>query len=77
MVLKQGISRSFNQWVIDHIGLIVDLLEKDYIAYADAVFLYMLEVDDNPDLLQTIRKSNPKLKQVAMSVAEKLKLEES
>uniref|UniRef100_UPI001FB47AD8 Rpn family recombination-promoting nuclease/putative transposase n=2 Tax=unclassified Candidatus Cardinium TaxID=2641185 RepID=UPI001FB47AD8 len=34
MVLKQGIYRSFNQWFIEHIGLIVDLLEKGYINYA-------------------------------------------
>lgn len=38
MVLKQVIYRSFNQWFIDHIDLIVDLLEKCYISYADAAF---------------------------------------
>ncbi|AXI23863.1 hypothetical protein CE557_015 [Cardinium endosymbiont of Sogatella furcifera] len=75
MVLKQGIYRSFNQWFIDHIGLIVDFLEKDYISYADAAFLYMLKVDDDPHLLETIKQSNPKLKQIVMSVAEKLKQE--
>lgn len=73
MVLKQGIYRSFNQWFVDHIDLIVDFLEKGYISYADQVFLYMLKVDDNPDLLETIKQSNPKLKEVAMSVAETLR----
>lgn len=33
----------------------------------------MLEVDDNPDLLETIKKSNPKLKKIAMSVANRLR----
>ena len=75
MVLKQGIYRSFNQWFIDRLDLIVDLLEKGYIAYADEAFLYMLKVDDNPDLLETIKQSNPKLKNVAMSVAERLRQE--
>ncbi|MGI2257546.1 Rpn family recombination-promoting nuclease/putative transposase [Candidatus Cardinium hertigii] len=75
MVLKQGIYRKFNQWFADHIGLIVDLLEKGHISYADQVFLYMLKVDDDPDLLETIKQSNPKLNQIAMSVAEKLRQE--
>ncbi|MGI2298383.1 Rpn family recombination-promoting nuclease/putative transposase, partial [Candidatus Cardinium hertigii] len=72
MVLKQGIYRDFKKWFSDHIHLIVYLLEKGYISYADTAFLYMLNVDDNPDLLETIKKSNPQLKQIAMSVAEKL-----
>lgn len=72
MVLKQGIYRSFNQWFTDHVGLIVDFLEKGYISYANEAFLYMLKVDDDPDLLETIKKSNPKLKKIAMSVAERL-----
>nr|WP_238331761.1 Rpn family recombination-promoting nuclease/putative transposase [Cardinium endosymbiont of Bemisia tabaci] len=72
MVLKKGIYRDFKQWFSDHIHLIVYLLEKGYISYADTAFLYMLKVDDNPDLLETIKKSNPQLKQIAMSVAEKL-----
>ena len=72
MVLKQGIYRSFNQWFTDHIDLIVDFLEKGYIGYANEAFLYMLKVDDDPDLLETIKKSNPKLKEIAMSVAERL-----
>ncbi|AXI24625.1 hypothetical protein CE557_841 [Cardinium endosymbiont of Sogatella furcifera] len=75
MVLKQGIYRSFHQWFTDHMRLIVDLLEKDYIGYADQAFLYILQVDDQPDLLETIKKSNPKLKEIAMSVAEKLRQE--
>lgn len=75
MVLKQGIYRSFNQWFSDHINLIVDFLEKGYISYVDQVFLYMLKVDDDPDLLETIKQSNPKLNQIAMSVAERLRQE--
>ncbi|TSJ80100.1 MAG: Rpn family recombination-promoting nuclease/putative transposase (plasmid) [Candidatus Cardinium sp.] len=75
MVLKQGIYRSFNQWFANHIDLIVDLLEKDYISYADQVFLYILQVDNHPDLLETIKQSNPKLKEIAMSVAERLRQE--
>ncbi|MEF2233324.1 MAG: Rpn family recombination-promoting nuclease/putative transposase [Candidatus Cardinium sp.] len=75
MVLKQGIHRSFNQWFADRIDLIVDLLEKDYISYADQFFLYMLQVDDDSNLLETIKKSNPKLKKIAMSVAERLEQE--
>ncbi|MEF2228708.1 MAG: Rpn family recombination-promoting nuclease/putative transposase [Candidatus Cardinium sp.] len=72
MVLKQGIYRSFNKWFTSHIDLIVDFLEKGYISYANEAFLYMLKVDDDPDLLETIKKSNPRLKEIAMSVAERL-----
>ncbi|TSJ79798.1 MAG: Rpn family recombination-promoting nuclease/putative transposase (plasmid) [Candidatus Cardinium sp.] len=75
MVLKQGIYRSFNQWFANHINLIVDFLEKNYIVYANVAFLYMLKVDDDPNLLETIKKSNPKLNQIAMSVAERLRQE--
>jgi predicted transposase/invertase (TIGR01784 family) len=75
MILKQGIYRKFNEWFADHISVIVDLLEKDYITYADSAFLYMLTVDDNPNLLETIKQSNPKLKEIAMSVAERLRQE--
>jgi len=75
MVLKQGIYKDFNEWFSDHAELIVDLLEKYYINYVDEVFLYMLSVDDHPDLLETIKKSNPKLKAIAMSVAEILRQE--
>ncbi|MCT4697218.1 MAG: hypothetical protein V3581_03300 [Candidatus Cardinium sp.] len=57
---------------IDHISLIIDLLEKDYTSYANEAFLYMLKVDDHLNLLETIKKSNPRLNQIAMSVAEKL-----
>ncbi len=64
MVLKQGIYRDFTQWFSDRISLMVEFLEKDYISYADALFLYMLKVDDNPNLLETIKNSNPKLKNI-------------
>ncbi|UWW96529.1 MAG: hypothetical protein NMK33_03655 [Candidatus Cardinium sp.] len=35
----------------------------------------MLKLDNNPDLLETIKQSNPKLKKIAMSVAETLRQE--
>ena len=75
MVLKQGIYRDFNQWFSDRVSLIIDFLKKGYISYADSAFLYILTVDDSSDLLETIKKSNPKLKEIAMSVAERLRQE--
>ena len=75
MVLKQGIYRNFTQWFKKHINLIVDLLAKDYIPYVDAVFWYMLSVDNSQELLKVIKQSNPKLESIVMSIAERLRQE--
>ncbi|MGI2262081.1 hypothetical protein ACRRVA_02095 [Candidatus Cardinium hertigii] len=70
--MKQGIDRDFNKWFLDRVNLIVDFLEKDYIGYANSAFFYILKVGVRPRFTRNNKKFNTQLKQIAISVAERL-----
>lgn len=75
MVLKQGIHRDFCDWIVKQQKLFVGLEKQGYISYLHEVIWYMLAVDDHKYLLELISQFHPKLKEIAMSVAEKLRQE--
>ncbi|WP_342265336.1 Rpn family recombination-promoting nuclease/putative transposase [Cardinium endosymbiont of Philonthus spinipes] len=72
MILKQGIYRDFCEWLPDHQELLLDLEKKGYIPYISDIIWYILSIDDHTNALELM---HPKLKEIAMSVAERLRQE--
>ena len=72
MILKQGIYRDFCEWLPNHQQLLLNLEKKGYIPYIRDLIWYILSIDHHTNAVELL---HPKLKKIAMSVAERLKRE--
>jgi predicted transposase/invertase (TIGR01784 family) len=75
LVLKQGIYRDFFEWFSRYSDVFLAYLDQGLIPYVEDILAYILLVDKNEHILEKVESINPKIKELAMSAAERLRQE--
>ncbi|WP_339044695.1 Rpn family recombination-promoting nuclease/putative transposase [Cardinium endosymbiont of Tipula unca] len=76
IMLKHGAHRNFSTVLPNNETVILALCrETNDPSYIEDAFFYILMVDKNEDILEILKSFNPKLKELVMSAAEKLRME--